>query len=186
MLNKKGATTGDILSFFLILVCGSVLIMGFAYFVVAPAIGGRAEKSINEYIAKFNDNTFALNYLRAPVGDNTMADLILQAVMNNDFSLVERETDNFMTLLNSMETGVCCRKRMARGVVFFKSYYLWKEERECDDIVENSLCISWKLYIDDEEVIDKKQTAGDEKSSHTAYTPNYYGLEPIKLKIVLY
>lgn len=150
MFNKKGATTADILSFFIILLGGSIFIMGIALFVIAPAMGERGEISVKESISEFNDNIFLFNYLRYPVEGKTIADLVVQDYAEHNYELLERETINFLTKLYAQEN------------------------------------VKWRIYVNDELVIDNTQIFDREKTIHETYIPNYYGLDPIKFKFAFY
>lgn len=177
MLNKKGAETGDILGLaFFGFIC--IAIMLIAIYIIAPMMGDRAKSSVNEDIAIFNENLFLFNYLRMPVEDKTMADLVLESYIKKDYKKLESETENFLKELHSRETRVCCKT----GSVFS-----WREREGCEgDVVSPELCLNWRIYINDESVVDHLFVSGNEKTIHETYIPNYYNLEPINFKFVFY
>jgi len=185
MLNKKGAVTPDILSYFIVLVFGSVTIMGIAYFIIAPAMGERAKVSVTESIAEFDENLFLFNYLRYPVGEKTMADLVIKAYMENDKGLLKQETIDFLNELYDKETRVCCKTKLGRLRATVPNYY-WKEAEECGDAVSKEYCIKWRIYVNDESFVSSPYTAGKEKTIHETSIPNYYNLEPINFKFIFY
>jgi len=186
MIGKKGAMMTDFLSYAIVLLFGSVFIMGVAFFVIAPSMGERAEASVTANIAEFNENLFLFNYLRTPVGDKTIADLVIEAYIKKDYTELESETKNFLILLYSQEKRVCCSWSGAGVYGAVVSYY-WRNEGECKgNIVSNEFCINWRIYINDNKVIDGLHVPSNEKTIHEAYIPNYYNLGPINFKFIFY
>ncbi len=194
MFNKKGATTADILGLFLFGGIG-VSIMLVALFIIVPDMGDRAKLSVTENIAEFNDNTLLFNYLRYPIGEKTMADLILEAYAKDDAEELQAETINFLDKLHSYEARVCCmEQRMTRTETIDLLYY-WKPEGQCSTTVPKGHCINWQIYFDDEFFVGETNVGytpfvrttfiPSKETVHETVIPNYFNEEPIKFKFIL-
>lgn len=181
MFNKKGAILGGLPGLFIFgFICIGIMII--ALFVIVPLMGERAKLSVDENIAKFNENLFLFNYLRHTIEEKTMADLVVKAYVENNNELLKQETMNFFNELYSQETRICCKIKAG----MFSEVYYWREKEECDDVVSKANCINWQIYINDKLFINNLHTSGKEKTTHETYIPNYYNLEPIKFKFVFY
>lgn len=102
MFNKKGAEPAGLLGFFIFGGLCLMILIG-ALYVIDDFVEGRAKASVTENIAEFNDNVFLFNYLRYPVEEKTMADLVIKAYIEDDKELLRQETMNFFNELYSQE-----------------------------------------------------------------------------------
>ncbi len=151
MLNKKGAEPAGFLGF-----VGfggiSILIMIGTILTTTTIMEERAKSSVIESITAFNENLFLFNYLRHPIDEKAMADIVINDFIQGRYEQLERETTEFLNKLYAQEDMVCY----------------------------------WRIYINDELIIDDTRTLCNEKTIHETYIPNHYGLEPIKFKFVFY
>ncbi len=101
--SKKGIAMADYLSFFLVVVPGILAIFLIVNFFILPKIGQVAEFKIQESGDGLNEEQFLIPFLRSPIGERTMADLISDSYLNNDYGQFKTEVSNLFQFLYGRE-----------------------------------------------------------------------------------
>lgn len=101
--NKKGLESADYFSFLLLAV--SVFILIILIVVFMPTIPKYAEFKITNLGEQSSEDHFFLSYLRVPVDNGDIADLIAISHLNKDYTKFEEETSNLFKNLYGRETG---------------------------------------------------------------------------------
>jgi|TARA_B100002003_G_C13997293_1_gene481606 hypothetical protein len=101
--NKRGLEAADYFSFLFYAI--GVFVLIFVINIFLPKVPELAEFKIEDLGEQSSEDHFFISYLRAPVANGDMADLIIVSYLNKDYKKFEEETSNLFRNLYEKETG---------------------------------------------------------------------------------